>query len=1109
MAAKLLHSLTDDNPDLQKQIGCMTGIFQLFDRQQIVTGRRITGHSPRRLPPGDSHYNSSTLETDSNKRYHRPIVTEKHSSKSIPEKQRLSTETSRPSFSSSSRSSSFSSLDCNRPAQPEPLSFDRMIFSEIPSRDPAMSHSSASPQFERQSLDLRDLVKDSMYRELRDLSVKTTTKEVAADCLVKRRDSPRPLQLAKNSDGVYSMGPDGKQNLPVDLEESLNVLAKLRDAPWYYDEPSKLSRSSSYQLRDGSFYSVTKDAPRYSYDEREINQTSFESYDSVKQTLKLKELPRLSLDSRESSMRSLDSDLRSSFISRNMQKDGGHSNDQVPSFHQTLKSQPQPPSVVAKLMGLESLPYSASNIESKMSSIKSSPVKEPDPFSRSSKAIDKYIPIQTTNSSRTSWKEPTSPRWKNSDSVMKPMSRLPIEPAPWRLLDGTRGSQKPASRHLKAPAKAPTPFPSVYSEIENRLKDLEFRQSGKDLRALKQILEAMQVKGLLETSKGGQDSNFSNQQDHKLNLYTSPIQNAREVDQRKPQSDQIISYTPRGSNSTRTFQSPIVIMKPAKPVEKSGSRDSSVIPLDGTSSVRRLQGGDFPDKRMGSANSRAAKDQIPKSNRRDHVVSSTDMKTNVRITKPTQTSTRHQQLSKENSASFVKSSGSTSPRLQQKKLELEKRSRPPTPPSDSTKSRKQLNRQQVESSSPGGRRRLKSSNLQQSDHISEISCEMRNLNYKENENSQQSDENIVFDSKMDVEVTSAVRPGELDGNHGPSMQASKYSPSLVPKKSILMLNEDESPAELATLSPEYPSPVSVLDGAVYIDDAPSPFKQMLETINDNSEWNSNGNSTKEQWDPVDSHISCTKASGLTSEVNRKKLQNIEHLVQKLRRLNSSHDEARTDYIASLCENANPDDRYISEILLASGLLLRDLGSNLTTFQFHQSGNPINPELFLVLEQTKSSNLLKEDCRAEKVVQLKSDKEKFHRKLIFDAVNEILVQKLAFVGHSCEPWLWPQKVVRKTLNAQKLLRELCLVIEQLQAKKPACSLEDEDDGLKSILWEDVLHRSESFTDFHGEISGLVLDVERALFKDLVGEIVLGEAANLRVKAGRRRRQLFVK
>lgn len=51
MAAKLLHSLADDNPDLQKQIGCMNGIFQIFDRHHVLTGRRISHH--RRPPPGN------------------------------------------------------------------------------------------------------------------------------------------------------------------------------------------------------------------------------------------------------------------------------------------------------------------------------------------------------------------------------------------------------------------------------------------------------------------------------------------------------------------------------------------------------------------------------------------------------------------------------------------------------------------------------------------------------------------------------------------------------------------------------------------------------------------------------------------------------------------------------------------------------------------------------------------------------------------------------------------------------------------------------------------------------------------------------------------------
>lgn len=45
-----------------------------------------------------------------------------------------------------------------------------------------------------------------------------------------------------------------------------------------------------------------------------------------------------------------------------------------------------------------------------------------------------------------------------------------------------------------------------------------------------------------------------------------------------------------------------------------------------------------------------------------------------------------------------------------------------------------------------------------------------------------------------------------------------------------MRNEDDSVAEFGTTSPEYPSPVSVLDGAVYIDHEQSHLNQILETI---------------------------------------------------------------------------------------------------------------------------------------------------------------------------------------------------------------------------------------------------------------------------------------
>ncbi|OMO79746.1 hypothetical protein COLO4_24325 [Corchorus olitorius] len=1081
MAAKLLHSLADDNPDLQKQIGCMTGIFQIFDRQHMITTKRI---SHRRLPAGNSHLNNVILEGDSNNAYHRHTANEMNVNRSVNEKQRLSTESSRASFSSSCSSQ-------------EASSFDRILFPETPSRDPVMNQPSTSPHLGSQCLDLRDVVKDSMYREARGLSVKTTSREEVPGSTVKHRDSPRPFQLPMSVDGSYGVGINGKQNVPADLKESLRVLAKLREAPWYYNNEARELQRSSHEA-NGSWNSISRDAPRFSYDGREINRLSFESRDTLKSTSKLKELPRLSLDSRERSMKG-SNHLTKSF------HNSGNLNSKVSDPPQSLGAQKRPPNVVAKLMGLETLPDSSSAGDSNLGVTRICSVEDNNPLSQSLRVNDLNRPTRTSNSPRSSLKDPTSPRWRNPDLVMKPIpsSRFPIEPAPWKHVDGSRGSQKQPLKHVKLPAKTPNSFPSVYSEIEKRLKDLEFKQSGKDLRALKQILEAMQAKGFLETRKEEQAANLVTQRDYEPKC-TSPSQTLR--GHRSAQNARITSSSTRASDSSRTYESPIVIMKPAKLVEKVGIPASTVIPIDDFTSLPKVQSGGSVNNKKGSISSRTARDHTARNSRSDSAATSTDKRASSRNIRSIQSSAKPP---KESTTTSVKNSGSVSPRLQQKKLELDRRSRPPTPPSDPSKPRRQSNRNLSESGSPGGKLRPKSHNMQQSDdQLSQISNESRTSSHQGDDISLQSDGNIILESKLDVEVTS--KSTEINGSQSPSMKAAKYSLSgITQKKPSSRLVEDGLVAELAMVGPEHPSPVSVLDTSIYRDDAPSPVKQILNTPEDNGSQGFCDNHNEEQWSPEDNCLSDNLGSGLTSEINRKKLQNIEHLVQKLRRLNSNHDEASTDYIASLCENTNPDHRYISEILLASGLLLRDLGSGLTTFQLHPSGHPINPELFFVLEQTKASSLLsKEECKAGVVSHSKPDHEKFHRKLIFDSVNEILVGKLALVGASPEPWIKSGKLAKKTLSAQKLLKELCLEIEQLQAKKPKCNPEEEEDGLKNILWEDVNCRSESWTDFHSEISGIVLDVERLVFKDLVDEIVIGEGGGLRAKQSRRR-QLFSK
>eukprot|EP00268_Persea_americana_P022954 TRINITY_DN22703_c0_g1_i3.p1 TRINITY_DN22703_c0_g1~~TRINITY_DN22703_c0_g1_i3.p1 ORF type:complete len:1134 (-),score=284.86 TRINITY_DN22703_c0_g1_i3:180-3581(-) len=1133
MSAKLLQALTDENPDLQKQIGCMTGIFQLFDRHHILSAKRINGHTPKRLFPGHSQLNGSSpgVETIA---YSPQTALERNLSKNVNENQRNSIESSRASFSSSC-SSSFSSLDCNKTTQAERPSFDRTNPLERSSRNSPKSKNSDInsrpnnyalcrdqphyPLSGRDSLDLRDVVKDSIYRDAHALSVKTIPGEEPIKHVLKHRDSPRPVQLSKSVDGSAAVGINGKPKLPSDFSESLQVLAKLKEAPWFFDEVREPLRSPS-ETKYSSF-SASKDAPRFSYDGREISRPSIDSRDGSKSTLKQREHPRLSLDSREGSMRSNNFDTKSSksnlFPALNLEKE--------------LASSKRPPSVVAKLMGLEAMPNSSTAVHEQMGWMKDSPdddrifdgERNAINLSKVSKATEDGKQDRSSRSPRGSFKDPISPRRRNPDLVMKPISssRFPIETAPWRQPDRAHSPQKAALKHREANAKPPTPI-SVYSEIEKRLKELEFHQSGKDLRALKQILDAIQSKGLLENNREDQAPHFQKNYDNQNPLGLD--RNPRFENRRNIQSSQLISSPTRGSSANpRSFESPIVIMKPAKFINRSTDPTSSVIPLDGLSGVHKFQSGDAAGGKRVSVNTRTVKDPTPKVILRGPItpnLGSVNKKINGKnednsSEKPrmrlTQISSRPQPR-ESTSGSSMKSSGSLSPRLQQKKLNLEKKSRPPIPLADSSKSRRQTLKQQSESGSSGGKHRPKPAHAQQNDdQSSDISSETRKLSYQGDEISVQSDSNISLASQMDSEVTSADRSIELDffqpsnSNQSPAQRATNdMVSSIVQKKSFPSMSEDGLSVELTVVAPEQPSPVSVLDVSFYKDDLPpSPVKKSEDPFKDDESRNLDGVSGEEYWNQMDLD---TRHPDISSRINHKKLENIERLVQKLRRLNSAHDEVAKDHIASLCENANPDHRYVSEILLASGLLLKDLSSGPTQIQLHPSGQPINPDLFLVLEQTKISCFSKTESACENLLRSKSDKEKLHRKLLFDTVNEILIHKLSLAGPQPEPWLQPTKLAGMIPSGQRLLKELCLEIDRLQS----VSLDDSDDGLKSILREDVMHQVDSWKDFRREVSSVVLDIERSVFKDLVDEIVTGESsASLQAKRSRRRRQLFSK
>ena len=240
------------------------------------------------------------------------------------------------------------------------------------------------------------------------------------------------------------------------------------------------------------------------------------------------------------------------------------------------------------------------------------------------------------------------------------------------------------------------------------------------------------------------------------------------------------------------------------------------------------------------------------------------------------------------------------------------------------------------------------------------------------------------------------------------------------------------------------------------------------------------------------------------EVDHKILANIS--AQNPQEMNCTHVEQIIAHTALLCDRTNPDHVYISEILSASNLP-RKHESGWMNIQCHSSDYLINPNLFFVLEQLKASTqLLHDENGNKKTHPLKSDK-KVHRKLVFDVVNEILARKFVATD-SFTQWLPPHKLTGKNPRGQQLLTDLCSEIDRLQGNNSCSSLDDED-SFGSIICEDMMHWPMNWIEYSREIPAVALDIERSIFKDLITEILSGEATVLQGRSGGHCRQLFPK
>ncbi|KAM0039949.1 putative protein LONGIFOLIA [Helianthus debilis subsp. tardiflorus] len=278
---------------------------------------------------------------------------------------------------------------------------------------------------------------------------------------------------------------------------------------------------------------------------------------------------------------------------------------------------------------------------------------------------------------------------------------------------------------------------------------------------------------------------------------------------------------------------------------------------------------------------------------------------------------------------------------------------------------------------------------------------------------------------------------------------------------------DKPTVDLAKLTVDQASPVSVLD-AFYVEDTPSPVKKKPNAFNDYS----NFCIDETEWNQVGVYNLATHTDA--SEF---------HQTEVL----SFTDGKRAKYP---CKSTNGDHKYIKEILSASGFL-KDPDSAIRIAQLHSTGSMIKPELFHILEKTN------EECHKNNPSS--NSREKVGRKLIFDSVNDILFHKLVMPGFS-------GKRCARFVDGEKLLTEVWLDIDILQSSSERC-VYDEDDGIKILVSADLNKSSQDWDEYCYEVPGLVLDIERLIFKDLIDEVVNADAAGVQHRQVRHCRRLF--
>ncbi|KAL9259227.1 LONGIFOLIA 2-like protein [Drosera capensis] len=844
-------------------------------------------------------------------------------------------------------------------------------------------------------------------------SSKAATKE-QEEKTIKHIDSPRP-------------------RYPSMLDKQKN--SALHEPPRSINSGRNAGPTSSVK-RTGA----TKDSPRLSFDEREMRSRS-------KSNTKL-ELPRLSLDSRRQAITRANSDL----VPTELQTERGNNRrdmnmQQVPGTHRPISN------VVAKLMGLDSLPDYSAVHGAQVFPEKYNVDKSFNMSSRSSRSMNGRELDQASYSPRNYLAHFLSPRLRRADS------RASSESAPWNHWEEQAGSEKSVHKHDPQSLSV-----SIYGEIEKRLSELDFQNSGTDLRALKRIVEAMQrTRSKLHVNQETQAHDKATLANSSDLLHVGSDQGPRRANFQELNDDCKNPNTSRRSCSTEDILHPSIAPKedklPNSAKQMISMEGEALEPLPNLRRLRTRQLDKVPDP----GKKQTTKVLASNPHLQDPSPQSLDVAgTHSRVPKvaPSKTSRLPKHIAED------EATGLNNSKVAIRNLKLDRlQHQAPTSPSNPIRIKQQIV-QTIESGTFPLR----------------VKQEVRNggntnISDKTSKGPAWHSQAGKSAYQRKITTTKTIKPAKkceagmqnLTTHHVDKKEDSFDGPTL----------------KIATTVQEQPSPVSILDAAFYGDESPSPVKRKTISFGDDET-----PTTMEVELHAENmhHSSVDTRTSFRFERDELESETIKHIEQKPQQHKSVHNESQDSFI-SLPQNLNAKERYLCEILLASGFIAQ-FGFNFPSKLVTTKAQAINPKLFHILEQTASIFLTSFESISNKENAALRPEDKLERRLIFDVANEILAEKFSSTDASLRLRLSYNKTSGDSFTSgSQLLRELSEEIESLQANSFNNRFEDDNEGFITNMTEkDLVNESAEWTLFGSEISGLVLDIERLIFKDLVVELL---------------------